>query len=131
MNKEIAEGKFVEHANVHGNQYGTSKAAVEKVLGLGKICILDIDVQGAEQVKKSSLKARFVFITPPSVEELEKRLRGRGTESEESIQKRLHNAHGELQYVKKDGFWDQIITNENIEAAYHKLKEFVFSSSKI
>jgi guanylate kinase len=77
IQKEIEEGKFIEHANVHGNYYGTSKAAVERVLQAGKACILDIDVQGADQVKKSSLHAKYLFIAPPSMDELEKRLRGR------------------------------------------------------
>jgi len=129
IDKAIGEGKFVEHANVHGNQYGTSKAAVEKVLETGRICILDIDVQGAEQVKKSSLKSLFVFIAPPSFEELEKRLRGRGTESEESIRKRLHNAKGELEYVNKSNFWDLVLTNDDLDTTYEKLKQWIFSTS--
>jgi len=130
INKAISEGKFVEHANVHGNIYGTSKAAVETVLNTGRICILDIDVQGAEQVKKSSLKPRYIFVAPPSLEDLEKRLRGRNTESEESIQRRLHNAKGELEFTKKQGFFDIVLVNDNLEATYDKLKEFIFSSSK-
>ena len=77
IQKEIEDGKFIEHANVHGNYYGTSRAAVEKVLHSGKVCVLDIDVQGAEQVKKSSLHAKYLFVSPPSMDELEKRLRGR------------------------------------------------------
>jgi len=131
MKQAISEGKFMEHANVHGNLYGTSKVAVEKVLVMGKICILDIDVQGADQVKKSSLKPRYVFIAPPSIEELEKRLRGRGTESEENIRKRLHNAQGELDYLKKPEFWDVVLTNDDFETTYQKLKEWIFSFSKI
>jgi len=127
MNKAIQEGKFVEHANVHGNLYGTSKAAVEAVMKSGKICILDIDVQGAEQVKKSSLLPRYVFISPPSVEELEKRLRGRGTESEESIQKRMNNAKGEMEYLKRSGFWDFVLINDDLDSTYVKLKNYIFS----
>jgi len=130
INKEISEGKFVEHANVHGNIYGTSKAAIDSVLNTGRICILDIDVQGAELVKKSSLKAHYVFIAPPSIDDLEKRLRGRNTESEESIQRRLRNALGELEYTKKPGFFDIVMVNDNLEVAYEKLKEFIFGASK-
>jgi guanylate kinase len=93
---EIAEGKFLEHADVHGNMYGTSVAAVQAVLATGRVCVLDIDVQGARQVRKSALKAIFVFVAPPSLYELERRLRSRGTESEEQVQKRLGNAREEL-----------------------------------
>jgi len=131
MKREVESGKFVEHANVHGNMYGTSKAAVEKVLNEGKICILDIDVQGAEQVKKSDLKPFFVFISPPSVEELEKRLRGRGTETEESVQRRLRNALGELEYTKRQGFWDFILVNDNLEKAYSGLRDWIFTNEKV
>ena len=78
-------GKFLEHAHVHGNIYGTTFAAVERVTGARKVCILDVDVQGSEAVKRSPLGAAFVFISPPSMEELERRLRGRGTETEDKV----------------------------------------------
>merc|ERR1712071_567631 len=94
--EEIAQGKFIEYAEVHGNYYGTSIDAVAKVQNAGKICILDIDVQGVQKVKKSSLSPYYVFIAPPSMEVLEKRLRSRGTEKEEDIVKRLD-------YVAEEG----------------------------
>lgn len=72
---QVAEGKFVEHAEVHDNLYGTSHAAVQTVLSRGQCCILDIDVQGARSVRKSGLPAVFVFVAPPSFEVLEQRLR--------------------------------------------------------
>jgi guanylate kinase len=81
---------------VHGNLYGTSIAAVRKVLESGKVCILDIDVQGARAVRKSPLRATFVFVAPPSLEDLAKRLVGRGTENVEQIKKRLSNAKDEI-----------------------------------
>ena len=77
--------------------YGTSKSAVEDVLNSGKICILDIDVQGVKAVKKTDLTPMFVFIKPPSLEILEKRLRDRGTETEESLAKRLGAAAEEME----------------------------------
>jgi len=126
MKKMIGEGKFVEHANVHKNMYGTSKEAVEKVIRDGRICILDIDVQGAQQAKKSSLAARYIFISPPSAEELEKRLRLRGTEKEESIQTRLTNAKGEIDFSKTPEFFDLVLVNDNLEKCYQTLKNFVF-----
>ncbi|GJM95549.1 hypothetical protein PR202_ga12298 [Eleusine coracana subsp. coracana] len=96
IEKDISEGKFLEFAHVHGNVYGTSIEAVESVTDEGKRCILDIDVQGARSVRASSLEAIFIFVCPPSFKELEKRLRARGTETEEQIQKRLRNARAEL-----------------------------------
>lgn len=81
---------------MHGQLYGTSFAAVKQVLDSGKVCILDIDVQGARQVRQSGQKAIYVFIAPPSLEELEIRLRRRGTESEEQVQRRLNQAKTEI-----------------------------------
>ncbi|XP_024391786.1 uncharacterized protein [Physcomitrium patens] len=124
MEQEIKEGKFLESAEVHGNLYGTSWAAVEAVADAGKICILDIDVQGAQAVKKSALKATYIFIKPPApeVKELERRLRGRDTETEEQIQKRLRNAKQELERAKDTTLFDHILVNANLDQAYEELK---------
>ena len=130
MEADIAEGKFLEHAHVHENIYGTSLAAVEAVATKGQVCVLDIDVQGAEIVKKSTLDALFVFIAPPSMEELEKRLRGRGTEKEESIQKRLANAAGEMAKTEVDGFFHAVIVNDDLEKAYGELKTVVIDDDQ-
>ena len=99
MAADILLHRFLEHAQVHGNFYGTSVAAVEAVKQTGKICILDIDVQGCRQCRKVDLPGHYVFISPPSFEELERRLRGRGTETEDKILKRLKNAKGEVDAV--------------------------------
>mmetsp|Transcript_16612 Transcript_16612/g.30855 ORF Transcript_16612/g.30855 Transcript_16612/m.30855 type:complete len:247 (+) Transcript_16612:29-769(+) len=121
IKKEIDEGKFVEYAEVHGNYYGTSIAAVEAVQKENKICILDIDIQGVMKVKESSLKPRYLFISPPSMAELEKRLRGRGTETEEAIQKRLGNAAKELDYGQKAGNFDRIFVNANLNETFEEM----------
>ena len=92
----VDEGGFIEYAHVHNNMYGTSIAAVRAVSEQGKTCLLDIDVQGAELVKKTDLHARFLFVAPPKFDVLEQRLRGRGTETEDKIKLRLENARGEL-----------------------------------
>lgn len=120
IKKEIDEGKFIEYANVHGNYYGTSVAAVESVSSTGKICILDIDVQGVRNVKKSSLDAIYIFIAPPSMEELEKRLRGRGTETEEAVLKRIKNAKGELEYGTDENF-DRVFTNDDLDKTFESI----------
>jgi guanylate kinase len=83
--------------------------------------------QGVKQIKNSSLGARYVFIAPPSMEALESRLRGRGTEKEESIQKRLAQAKNELEYSKTEGVHDLIIVNDDLELAYKELEAFIFA----
>ena len=121
IKKEIDDGKFVEYAEVHGNYYGTSVAAVETVQKQNQICILDIDIQGVMKVKKSSLEPLYFFITPPSLEELEKRLRGRGTETEESIKKRLANSAKEMEYGHAAGNFDRIFVNADLKEAFEEL----------
>ncbi|KAL0404924.1 UNVERIFIED_CONTAM: Guanylate kinase [Sesamum radiatum] len=125
MEKDIEDGKFLEYAAVHGNLYGTSIEAVDVVADKGKRCILDIDVQGARSVRASSLEAIFIFVCPPSFEELEKRLRARGTESEEQIQKRLRNAKAELEQRNSPGLFDHILVNDNLDTCYEKLKKLL------
>lgn len=118
IKKEIDDGKFIEYAEVHGNYYGTSVQAVESVKSQGKICILDIDVQGVRNVKKSSLDPRYVFIAPPSMDILESRLRSRGTEKEEDIVKRLGNAAAELEYGNTEGNMDKVFVNDDLDTTF-------------
>lgn len=128
MECKIAGGEMLEYAHVHANIYGTSIQAVEDVVEKGRRCVLDIDVQGVDSVKKTSVDsmACYVFISPPSLEVLESRLRERGTETEEKIQTRLHNAKGEMAYKLKEGFWDAIIVNDTLEQAYEELKARIY-----
>eukprot|EP00761_Pharyngomonas_kirbyi_P012199 gb/GECH01012226.1/.p1 GENE.gb/GECH01012226.1/~~gb/GECH01012226.1/.p1 ORF type:complete len:193 (+),score=41.21 gb/GECH01012226.1/:1-579(+) len=123
--RSISNSDFIEHANVHGNLYGTSFKAVEEVSATGIICILDIDVQGARQVKRSSLNPLSVFVNPPSFQELENRLRGRKTESEEKIEERLANAKSELEAANEDGLFDYQITNDEINECINRLEEII------
>lgn len=125
MQSAIQDGKFLESADVHGNLYGTSIAAVEAVADAGKRCILDIDVQGAQSVKKSGLDALFIFIAPPSFEQLESRLRGRGTETEEQIQKRLRNAKAELEQGQNSSLFNHCVVNDDLEECYLKIKKLL------
>lgn len=120
--KKIQENEFLEWAEVHGNYYGTSKKFIENALQKGKSVILDIDVQGAKSVKKKFPQAKTIFILPPSEEIWIERLRGRGTDSEESIQKRIENGKKEL--LEKDWFEYQI-TNDNLETAFQELKNII------
>ena len=125
MAKLIENDKFLEHATFSGNTYGTSKAAVQSIVEQGKICILDIDMQGVIQIKKTDLNPLYVFIKPPSMEVLEKRLRGRKTENEENIQKRLSVAAAEIKYGEAKGNFDLIIVNDNIEVAGNEMINFL------
>ncbi|EKD34486.1 MAG: hypothetical protein ACD_75C02318G0002 [uncultured bacterium] len=121
----IDRGHFVEHAEVHGNLYGTSREAVKKQLEQGVDVILDIDVQGAAILRSSGqLDAAYIFIAPPSMTELEKRLRGRGTEIEERIQLRLHNARQELQAASQ---YEYLIINEDLADAAELLAAIILA----
>ncbi|KAB2093886.1 hypothetical protein ES319_A02G121600v1 [Gossypium barbadense] len=125
MENDIKHGKFLEFASVHGNLYGTSIEAIEAVADSGKRCILDIDVQGARSVRANYLDAVFIFICPPSMRELEERLRARGTETEEQILKRLRNAEAEIEQGKSSGIFDYILYNDNLEECYENLMELL------
>ena len=117
----VAEHAFAEHAEVHGNCYGTLKSELLGRVQRGIDVLLDIDVQGASQLRRlcaSSCEFRracvFIFIMPPSFEELERRLRGRATETEESIVRRLANAKGEMAHASE---YDHIIVNDDLARA--------------
>eukprot|EP00066_Takifugu_rubripes_P025227 XP_011614493.1 PREDICTED: guanylate kinase isoform X4 [Takifugu rubripes] len=125
MKAGIDKGEFIENAEFSGNMYGTSKAAVQDVQAKNLICILDIDMQGVKNIKKTDLNPIYISIQPPSMEVLEKRLRDRKTESEESLQKRLNAAKNEIEFSKKPGIFDVVIVNDNLEDAYDQLKNAV------
>ncbi|XP_039998770.1 guanylate kinase isoform X2 [Xiphias gladius] len=122
MQAAIDNGDFIESAEFSGNMYGTSKAAVQDVQAKNLICILDIDMQGVRNIKRTDLNPIYISIQPPSMAVLEKRLRDRKTESEESLQKRLCAAKVELEFSKEPGVFDVVIVNDNLEDAYRKLK---------
>jgi len=125
MQKAIANDEFIEHATFAGNMYGTSKAAVETVMERGLICILDIDVQGVISMKKTSFNSNYVFIMPPNTKVLEERLKGRGTETEDSLKKRLDLATRDMEYGQTEGNFDIIIVNDDLDTAYASLMEFL------
>ena len=115
---------FDDWANVHGELYGTDRFQLEHCIEQGKICILDVDVQGALNVMKKYPLALTVFIQPPSLDELDKRLRKRGTENGEEIKLRLLNAKKELEYSR---YFKYIIVNDNLESAVSKLEQVISS----
>ncbi|KAL4063181.1 P-loop containing nucleoside triphosphate hydrolase protein [Scleroderma citrinum] len=119
----LDEGAFIEHAQFSTNYYGTSIKAIKAVQATGKRCILDIESQGVRQVKQTDLNPVYVFISPPSMTILRERLRGRGTDSEEAIQRRLRIALSEISYAKEEGACDYIIVNDNLDIAYSKFRD--------
>lgn len=121
-----SKGAFCEWAEVHGNFYGTATRPVEEMLHKGRDVLFDIDVQGAKQLRKTFYKGTFVFLLPPSREELVRRLKGRGTDSEESIAKRLSNASGELAQAEWFDYW---VVNDDLNEAYREL-EAVYLAGK-
>ncbi|XP_023334034.1 guanylate kinase-like [Eurytemora carolleeae] len=131
MEAAISQGEFIEHAVFAGNMYGTSKAAVETVRNKGLICILDIDLQGVMSIKKTDLNPKYIFIKPPSITELETRLKARGTETEVSLQRRLEAAKTDLEYAEKPGYFDLVITNDDLNAAYDSLEKYITEVYKL
>ncbi len=121
--KLIQQNRFAEWAYVHGNYYGTSKETIETAFAVGKSVLLDIDVQGAENLHRCYPDQCFrIFITPPNLQELEARLKARATDSNETIQKRLINATREMKEGEK---FDSIIVNDSLERAYSELKALI------
>ena len=118
FDRKIAEDAFLEWANVHAHRYGTLKSEVERLFSEGRSVVLEIDVQGAFAVRKQRPDAVLIFIQPPSGEELERRLRNRGTESEEEIRLRLANAVREMSLADE---YDEIVVNDDKEQATQDL----------
>ena len=123
--KMIGEGAFLEHARVHDNLYGTSRMAVERLQQQGIDVVLDIDVQGAAILRQAGLvDAAYIFIAPPSVAELERRLRGRGTEAEEMIATRLANARAELAAMSS---YEYLLVNRQVEESVELLTAIILA----
>ena len=124
FNEKIQEGDFLEHAQVFDNFYGTSKSSVEKQLESGKDVILEIDWQGAQQVRELMPEATSVFILPPSRDELLRRLKGRGTDNDDVIERRMQDAESEMSHY---GEFDYIVINNNFDIALRELHSIFLS----
>jgi guanylate kinase len=123
----VSAGAFLEHAQVFDHWYGTGRQHVDEILGRGRSVLLEIDWQGARQVKSRSPEACTVFILPPSVAELERRLRGRGTDSEERIKRRLRDALGDISHWSE---FDYAVVNEDVDVAVDALAAIVAGRGK-
>ena len=118
----IESDDFLEHAEVFGNYYGTSRVTIEQVLASGVDVFLDIDWQGAQQIRAKMPQARSIFVLPPSKDELDRRLRGRGQDSEEVIAKRMAQAVAEMTHFAE---YDYLIVNDDFDLALSDLKTII------
>jgi guanylate kinase len=116
--KKIAEGGFLEYANVYGNYYGTPLGKIEERLAKGEDILLEIDTQGALNVMKKCPDGLFIFLVPPSLAELERRIRGRGSETEESLQKRMGSACKEIEDGRK---YSYVVVNDTVKHAVQRI----------
>ena len=123
----IAADEFLEHARVFDNLYGTARASVEQLLASGRHVILEIDWQGARQVRESMPDCVTIFILPPSLEELERRLRDRGTDSDAVIDRRLRDAIGDLSHWEE---FDYVIINDDLDRAVADIEAVLSGGSK-
>ncbi len=122
--KEIKKDSFLEYALVHGNYYGTLKREVDKKLDEGFNVILEIDIQGALKIKEEKLDAIFIFVMPPSMKELGKRLVERGTESKEKLIERFKNAYKEVNEISK---YNYVVINDKLENAVAKVEAILLA----
>lgn len=120
----VKEEAFLEWARVFDNYYGTPRAYVEEVLAQGKDCLLEIDVQGAMQVKQKCPQAIFIFLVPPSQEELARRITCRGTEDAAEIEKRLNKAAEEMAHVQE---YDFVVVNDSVDLATEKVRAILLA----
>lgn len=124
--EKIESNDFLEYAEVYDNYYGTPKSKVEEMLQNGKDVILEIDIQGALKVKENTREGVFVFILPPSMEELKQRIINRGSETQESLMKRFKSAYKEINFISK---YNYAVVNDKVEIAVEKL-EAIISAEK-
>lgn len=127
FDQQVAAGGFLEHATVFGrHRYGTPRAFVEQHIAAGRSVVMDVDVQGARQIRDSMASAVQVFIAPPSLAELERRLRGRGTDDEDSITRRLGEAAAEASQWRQ---FDYVVVNNDLQQSIDDLCAIVRAES--
>ncbi|KFZ09494.1 hypothetical protein V501_05546 [Pseudogymnoascus sp. VKM F-4519 (FW-2642)] len=118
--------QFLEFNNFNGNDYGTSKKIVEGIVASGKVPVMEMDFHGIQQLKDQSYPARFIFLNAPSLEELEKRLRARGTDDDEKVKQRLETAAEEIKHAEIEGFHDKILINDDLTGTFEELEKYIF-----
>lgn len=125
--EDIKNDMFLEYAQVHNNFYGTSKKQIADMTNAGLDVILDIDVQGSQNLMNRKIEGIYIFIAPPSIDELRKRLIGRATDSAEVIATRVKNAETEMSFVDK---YPNVVVNDNLDEAYMKLENIIYGGGQ-
>ena len=127
MNRMIKNNEFIEHTEFSGNMYGTSKRAIQDALKTGKLCILEVDIEGVKALNNiSELKPVFIFINPPSKQMLKERLSSRGTESVEALKRRLDRADDEMRFASSGAVhFDLVLVNDDLDETFARLKNFL------
>ena len=120
--QRVRAGEFIEFAEVHGNMYGTLRGPMERAIEAGRIYLIEIDVQGASQLKALDVPGTYVFVTAPSPEELARRLRGRGTDAPEVIERRLQKAEDESREARN---YDHVVVNDDLERALSEVRHLI------
>lgn len=123
----VAEDAFIEHVTTYGNRYGSLKSEVRRLIDLGKIVIMEIDVKGAVKIKEQMPEALFIFVMPPSKEELERRIRGRATETDDVIKTRLSIVDGELAMADR---YDYVVVNDEVTNCATKVEAIIRDEAK-
>jgi len=120
--EHIENGDFIEWAEVHGNLYGTLRRPMEEALAVGKVYLVEIDVQGGKQLKELGLPGTYVFVAPPSLAALRRRLVGRGTDAPDVVERRLKKAEDELRAQDR---YDHVVVNEDLDEAVHAVRALI------
>ncbi|MEM7310165.1 MAG: guanylate kinase [Planctomycetota bacterium] len=120
--RRVEGGEFIESAEVHGNLYGTLRRPMQDAIDAGRVYLLEIDVQGALQLKELGIEAAYVFVAPPRMEDLRQRLEGRGTDAPEVIERRLKKAFDEMEERHR---YDHVVVNEDLHQAVREVQRIV------
>ena len=123
----VGEGAFLEWARVHDNLYGTLRAPLERALRRGKTFVLEIDVQGAHQLREKGVEGTFLFIAPPSLQDLRRRLVARGTDSPAVVERRMRNARREMRHARR---YDRVVVNDDLSRAIAEVRSILGLSSR-
>lgn len=118
---EVTKHSFIESTQVHGNMYGTHKGEVKRIMEKSKICIIEIDINGAEKISKSGVDCSYIWIDPPSLSVLRDRLKGRGTEKEEAVNLRMQNAENEMKKAKMGNLYEKFLVNGQVDETFKRL----------
>jgi guanylate kinase len=123
--KEIEHKNFVEFARFADNYYGTNRRYIQSIVDAGKICLIEVEIEGIKAIFNSDLQCNYLYMLPPSMEVLKKRLTGRGTETADVVEKRLKIAEGEINFAKNCKMFSRLMVNDDFEHFYLQVKQYL------